>query len=154
VQVYLEHEETPEGDMLVSGQQAAVRRRVRAVWRELQQRLIDGRPVKGRILNSVPGGFAIGVGGLVCFASNRSMTKATARRIGELQDFKVVQMNPARNNVVLEDNRLHLGLARATQGHMRPRQVRAEAEGFLAELGPKPSGGPTAGPSGLPAPSA
>ena len=106
VQVYLEHEETPEGDMLVSGQQAAVRRRVRAVWKELQDRMQDGRPVKGRVLNSLAGGYAVGVAGLVCFLPNRSTTKATSRRIGELQNFKVIQMNPARNNVVVYDWRM------------------------------------------------
>ena len=109
VQVFLEHEETPEGDMLVSGQQAAVKRRVRAVWKELQDRLHDGQPVKGRVLNSLSGGYAVGVAGLVCFLPNRATTPATARRIGELQDFKVVQMNPARNNVVLTDWRVVKG---------------------------------------------
>lgn len=109
VQVYLEHEETPEGDMLVSGQQAAVRRRVRAVWRELQDRLRDGQPVKGRVLNSLSGGYAVGVAGLVCFLPNSATTRATARRIGQLQDFKVTGMNAARNNVVLADWRFVRG---------------------------------------------
>lgn len=109
VQVFLEHEETPEGDMLVSGQQAAVRRRSRAVWRELLDRLRDGQPVKGRVLNSLGGGFAVGIGGLVCFLPNSAATRATTRRIGELQEFRVTQMNIARNNVVLADWRVVRG---------------------------------------------
>ena len=109
VQVYMEYEETPEGDMLVSGQQAAVRRRVRAVWRELLDRLKDGKPVKGRVLNSLTGGFAVGVGGLVCFLPASAATRAATRRIGELQDFKVTNMNIARNNVVLADWRVVRG---------------------------------------------
>ena len=47
VQVYLEHEETPEGDMLVSGQQAAKERRFQAVWKELRDRMQGGQGVKG-----------------------------------------------------------------------------------------------------------
>lgn len=109
VQVFLEHEETPEGDMLVSGQQAAVRRRSRAVWRELLDRLRDGQPVKGRVLNSLGGGFAVGVGGLVCFLPSSAATRVTTRRIGELQEFRVTQMNIARNNVVLADWRVVRG---------------------------------------------
>jgi hypothetical protein len=146
VQVYLEHEETPEGDMLVSGQQAAVRRRVRAVWKELQDRMEDGKPVKGRILNSVAGGYSVGVAGLVCFLPNSVATRATTRRIGELQDFKVTQMNPSRTNVVLTDwrynpnqqhnnNRHHGGNAKWRQQQQpRQRDVIKEAAGLKEEL--------------------
>jgi hypothetical protein len=168
LQVYLEHEETPEGDMLVSGQQAAVRRRVRAVWRELQDRLQDGKPVKGRVLNTLSGGYAVGVAGLVCFLPNSATTRATARRIGELQDFKVAAMNAARNNVVLADWRFvrggrpifspqHRGdyqqrgggggggggqwrqqQQQQNRGPRRERAVLKEAEGLKGELEKKP----------------
>lgn len=47
VQVFLESMETPEGDMLVSGQQAAQERRFRAVWKELEERMERKLPVKG-----------------------------------------------------------------------------------------------------------
>lgn len=47
VQVFLESMETPEGDMLVSGQQAALERRFRAVWQELAERMEQRRPVQG-----------------------------------------------------------------------------------------------------------
>jgi len=119
----LEHEESPEGDMLVSGQQAAVRKRVRTVWKELQTCMKEGKTVKGRVLNSVSGGFAVGVGGLVCFVPLSGMSSSTARHIGELQDFRVVQMTLSRSNVVLEDNKLHLGLTRTMgQQNFRRRQ--------------------------------
>ena len=145
VQVYLEHEETPEGDMLVSGQQAAVRRRVRAVWKELQDRMIDGKPVKGRILNSVAGGYSVGIAGLVCFLPNSVATRATTRRIGELQEFKVTQMNPSRKNVVVADWRYNRnqqqyrnpgggGMNRWKQQQPRQRDVIKEAAGLKEEL--------------------
>ena len=127
VQVYLEHEETPEGDMLVSGQQAAVQRRVRAVWKELQERMRDGRTVKGRILNALPGGYSVGVAGLVCFLAHRATTKATARRIGDLQEFRIVRMTAARNNVMLEDNRLHVGFARQVRERQDQRSPRTRS---------------------------
>lgn len=155
VQVYLEHEETPEGDMLVSGQQAAVRRRVRAVWKELQDRMQDGKPVKGRILNNVAGGYSVGVAGLVCFLPNSVATRATTRKIGELQDFKVTQMNASRTNVVLTDwrynpnqqnNRYQRGGANIGRWRQQqPRQQRdviKEATGLKEELegkGPAPA---------------
>lgn len=106
VQVFLESVETPEGDMLVTGQQAAVKRRVKAVWAELLQRLKDGKPVKGRLLNSLSGGYSVGVAGMVCFLPNRNASKVTASRIGELADYRVIQMNASRSNVVLEDCRV------------------------------------------------
>jgi ribosomal protein S1 len=118
VQVYLEHAETPEGDMLVSGQQAAVKKRVSAVWHELEQAMRSGKPVKGRVLNSITGGYAVGVGGLVCFVANACITPGVARRIGELREYRVVKMVPERNNVVLEDYRYSVqNQTRAMQRH-------------------------------------
>lgn len=47
VQVFLESVGTPEGDFLVSGVQAAVQRRMAAVWNELEERKARGELVKG-----------------------------------------------------------------------------------------------------------
>ncbi len=49
VQVFLESVETPEGDMLVSGQQAAQERRFHALWKELQERMEQRKVVKGEL---------------------------------------------------------------------------------------------------------
>jgi len=106
LQVFLESVETPEGEMLVTGQQAAVKKRTKAVWAELLERLKDGKPVKGRLLNSLSGGYSVGVAGLVCFLPNRNASRITTSRIGELADYRVIQMNASRSNVVLEDCRL------------------------------------------------
>lgn len=133
VQVFLERKETPEGDMLVSGQQAAVQRRVRAVWRELQNRMHNEIKVKGRILNAVAGGFAVGVGGLVCFLPNSMATKATSRRIGELQDFRILQMNPARSNVVLQDWAYHAWKTKSGS-NTRRQNVNKEADLLLKDV--------------------
>lgn len=106
VQVFLESVETPEGEMLVTGQESAVQRRTKAVWAELLERLKDGKPVKGRLLNSLAGGYSVGVAGIVCFLPNRNASKLTVSQIGELADYRVIQMNASRSNVVLEDCRL------------------------------------------------
>jgi len=71
--------------------------------------LKDGRPVKGRLLNSLAGGYSVGVAGIVCFLPNRNASKVTAGRIGELSEYRVIQMNASRSNVVLSDCRLDRG---------------------------------------------
>lgn len=103
VQVFLEYAETPDGSMLVSGRQAAVKQRIQAIWQELREYYEKGIAVKGRILNRVNGGYAVGVGGLVCFAPTKSVAPSTARQIGILQDFRIVQMKNKNMNVVLQD---------------------------------------------------
>ena len=109
VQVFLESIETPEGNVLVRGQESAVSRRTKAVWQELLERLKDGKPVKGRLLNSLAGGYSVGVAGIVCFLPNRNASKVTASRIGELSEYRVIQMNASRSNVVLSDCRMKRG---------------------------------------------
>lgn len=127
VQVFLENVETPEGDMLVTGQESAVQRRTQAVWAELLERLKDGKPVKGRLLNSLAGGYSVGVAGIVCFLPNRNASKFTASRIGELSEYRVIQMNASRSNVVLEDCRLQ-SKYRKTQGSKSKRSMRTRGE--------------------------
>lgn len=126
VQVFLESIETPEGDMLVTGQESAVQIRAQAIWAELLERLKDGKPVKGRLLNSLAGGYSVGVAGIVCFLPNRNASKYTASRIGELSDYKVIQMNASRSNVVLEDCRLQSKHRKSSQGSKSRRQTRGE----------------------------
>ena len=109
VQVFLESIETPEGNVLVRGQESAVSRRTKAVWQELLERLKDGKPVKGRLLNSLAGGYSVGVAGIVCFLPNRNASKVTVSRIGELSEYRVIQMNASRSNVVLSDCRMKRG---------------------------------------------
>ena len=47
LRVYLDEDETPEGDSLVSGAAAASRLRVEAIWKELEARQRRGQTVKG-----------------------------------------------------------------------------------------------------------
>ncbi|PRW60439.1 30S ribosomal S1 isoform A [Chlorella sorokiniana] len=115
VQVFLESAGTPEGDFLVSGVQAAVQRRMAAVWNELEEKQARGELVKGRILNAVWGGYAVGVAGLVGFVPAKQCARPTARRIGQLQKFRILEVNRSRPSLVLADPNLHFGSPEAKQ---------------------------------------
>ncbi|KAL4436072.1 hypothetical protein ABPG77_005520 [Micractinium sp. CCAP 211/92] len=106
VQVFLEDAGTPEGDFFVSGVQAAVQRRLAAVWNELEERKERGEMVKGRILNAVWSGYAVGVAGIVAFLPASQCTRPTARRIGYSQKFKILDVDRARGSLVLQDPHL------------------------------------------------
>ncbi|KAL4422473.1 hypothetical protein ABPG75_008670 [Micractinium tetrahymenae] len=106
VQVFLEDAGTPENDFFVSGVQAAVKRRLVAVWDELQERQEKGELVKGRILNAVWAGYAVGVAGIVAFLPASQCTRPTARRIGYSQKFKILEIDRARGSLVLQDPHL------------------------------------------------
>jgi ribosomal protein S1 len=103
VKVFVEHQETPEGDMMVGSKQAVADVRARAVWNELESRMRSGQTVRGRILNSLFGGYAVGVAGLVCFLPSSSCLHRNAARIGELMEFRITRMTKARKNVLLRD---------------------------------------------------
>ena len=146
VQVFLESVGTPEGDFLVSGVQAAVQRRMAAVWNELEERKARGELVKGepgaqigaaraawpalpderrwrrprsacvalaapsavapsahprpgppcpsagRILNQVWHGYAVGVAGIIAFLPAKQCSPPTARRVGQLQKFRILEV--------------------------------------------------------------
>ncbi|PSC74233.1 30S ribosomal S1 [Micractinium conductrix] len=107
VQVFLEAVGTPEGDFLVSGVQAAVQRRHAAVWNELEEKFAKGEVVKGRILNSVWGGYSVGVAGIVAFLPARQCARPTARRIGQLQKFRILGLDRSKPSLMLSDPNLH-----------------------------------------------
>ncbi|KAL6777304.1 MRPS1 [Auxenochlorella protothecoides x Auxenochlorella symbiontica] len=147
LQVYLEYVETPEGGPLVSGQAAAGQRRLASVWAELEARFREGRTVRGRVLNALHGGFAVGVGGLVAFLPAHAASWATQQRTGELREFRIRSMNAARRNVVVVDARGGGPREAAPprplrEGQARSRNVRQEAEALKAALGMPVGAGP------------
>lgn len=94
------------------------------VWRELLEARDQGKAVKGRILNAVNGGYAVGIAGVIAFCPTRAFRgrappqtaekaaaheRATGKRIegpivGELLNFRVLKMTSSgehyRNVVV------------------------------------------------------
>ena len=53
-------------------------------------------PVSGRLLNSVPGGYAVGVAGFVGFCPYAACSLAVASRVGLLQPFLIDHLDPAQ----------------------------------------------------------
>eukprot|EP00887_Chlorella_sp_A99_P004001 scaffold11.g4001.t1 len=106
LRVYLEEAFTPESDSIVGSRQAAVELRHQAVWKELEARMRDKQTVKGRILNQLAGGYSVGIGGLVAFCPAHYCAPQTAKRVGELQDFRILVMKKHRNNVTVADARV------------------------------------------------
>ena len=51
-------------------------------------------PISGRILNSVPGGYAVGVAGFVAFCPFTSCSIYTASSVGVLQPFLIQHLDP------------------------------------------------------------
>ena len=109
-------------DLEVSG--LARRKSRERGWRERATAREEGKTVRGRILNPVNGGYAIGIAGLIAFCPTRAYrgreppttperaaaqekatgTRTTAPIVGELLDFKVLKMTSSgehyRNVVV------------------------------------------------------
>jgi len=127
-------------DLEVSG--LAKRKSRERVWRELVMARDAGKTVRGRILNPVNGGYAIGIAGLIAFCPTRAYrgreppttaeraaahekakgTRTTAPIVGELLDFKVLKMTSSgdhyRNIVV--SGPLGLGTSSKRQSTQAP----------------------------------
>ena len=79
-----------------------------AIWEQLAEAHKAGIPVKGRVLNELRGGYAVGLSGLVAFCPFTRCSVLTASRIGILQPFKIDRMTEERRNIVVADYRMEL----------------------------------------------
>ena len=52
-------------------------------------------------------GYAVGVAGVVAFLPARQCARPTARRVGQLQKFRILELDRARSAVILSDPNLH-----------------------------------------------
>jgi hypothetical protein len=99
VPLLVEHLRTPLGEMSVSAERARDTEVTEHVWREICHAHATGGLLRGRILNPVNAGFAVGLAGLVAFLPR---FKAPHRlRIGQLDWFEVVALNQDTRNVVV-----------------------------------------------------
>lgn len=95
---------TPFGDMQLSlGGKLSQEEQVDRVLSELERAVISKKHIMGRILNSVNRGYAVGIGGLVCFCPITQCLFETAQRVGVLQPFIVAQIKLETRNVVIYD---------------------------------------------------
>lgn len=67
--------------------------------------------VAGRILNSVYRGYAVGVAGTVAFLPARQCSRPTSRRLGQLQKFRILEVERASARIILADPNLHYNSA-------------------------------------------
>lgn len=102
--VKIEMLQTPFGDTQLSlGGLLSQADQVKRVLSELEHARVTKQSVMGRVLNPVNRGYAVGIGGLVCFCPITQCMYATAQRVGVLQPFTVSQIRLDSQNVVVYD---------------------------------------------------
>lgn len=93
--------ETPYGDLGLTAQKLETSIRRELVWKELLQAHKKNSIVSGRVLNPVERGYAIGIGGLVCFCPLVAISPYSAQKIGSLQPFKIHKMEDGSSRSVM-----------------------------------------------------
>ena len=104
----------PAGALDLEVRGLARRRSLERVWRELLRARDAGATVKGRILNAVNGGYAVGIAGMIAFLPARAYRgrappttaeraaaeggKVDAPVVGELCGFKILKMTSSGEN--------------------------------------------------------
>ena len=90
-----------QGSCRVNKPVEAERRRL--VWEEVVEAFANQRPIKGRILNSIKGGYSVGVAGHAGFLPERVCSILTASKVGVLQDFLISNVDEKHNQFTLVD---------------------------------------------------
>ena len=73
------------------------------IWEELAESFAAQSPVKGRFLNSIYGGYAIGVAGIVGLLPEQNCNKKSFKQIGSLQDFYIQELDFNTRTLILSD---------------------------------------------------
>ncbi|GAB6068048.1 30S ribosomal protein S1 [Methylothermus subterraneus] len=101
VEVALDLVEDGQGATLLSRDKA---KRIRA-WEKLEEAYEKGELVKGRISGKVRGGFTVDIGPLRAFLPGSLVDVRPVRDTSSLEgqelEFKVIKLDPKRNNIVL-----------------------------------------------------
>ena len=104
LELYVRYLQNPMGEMEVSGADRVRAARSEGAWREIVQHYKLGTHVKGRVLNAVNGGYAVGIAGLVAFLPNqcvRPFRGSPEPPAGELLPFKILGVTESIKNVIL-----------------------------------------------------
>ena len=102
--LYVRYLQNPMGEMEVSGADGVRAARSEGAWREILQHYRQGTHVKGRVLNAVNGGYAVGIAGLVAFLPNQCVRPhrgSPEPPAGELLPFKILGVTESIKNVIL-----------------------------------------------------
>eukprot|EP00192_Tetraselmis_astigmatica_P018577 CAMPEP_0117647908 /NCGR_PEP_ID=MMETSP0804-20121206/100_1 /TAXON_ID=1074897 /ORGANISM="Tetraselmis astigmatica, Strain CCMP880" /LENGTH=254 /DNA_ID=CAMNT_0005453431 /DNA_START=164 /DNA_END=928 /DNA_ORIENTATION=+ len=92
---------TPYGDMQLEAQEQKTEARLQAVVAEIEMARQADRPVMGRVLNAVNGGYAVGIGGIVGFLPLSRASLNTVKKMGVLQPFLVISCDQEANRINL-----------------------------------------------------
>ena len=104
MRLYVRYIQNPMGEMELSNSERERVEREDGVWREIKEHHRKGTHVKGRVLNPVNGGYAVGIAGLVCFLPNqcvRPYEGSNEPPAGELLSFKILGLTEDIKNVIL-----------------------------------------------------
>lgn len=77
--------------------------RLKLIWEELSAAHAHERTVKGRLLNAMFSGYAVGIAGIVAYLPGAQAGKLAPRNIGALQEFYITELKPETRTVVLAD---------------------------------------------------
>ena len=73
-----------------------------AVWQEIEEAFHEGRVVRGRILNRTPGGFAVGLAGIVGRLDISKSDPQQVQRLGVLQNFVILRIDTHPGRVQID----------------------------------------------------
>jgi hypothetical protein len=104
IELYVRYLQNPMGEMEVSNADRVRSARSEGAWREILTHYRLGTHVKGRVLNAVNGGYAVGIAGLVAFLPNQCVRPhrgSPEPPAGELLPFKILGVTENIKNVIL-----------------------------------------------------
>ena len=104
LELYVRYLQNPMGEMEVSSADGVRAARSEGAWREIMRHYRMGTHVKGRVLNPVNGGYAVGIAGLVAFLPNQCVRPhrgSPEPPAGELLPFKILGVTESIKNVIL-----------------------------------------------------
>ena len=104
LKLYVRYLQNPMGEMEVSNADRVRVERSEGSWREIKDHYRNGTHIKGRILNAVNGGYAVGIAGLVAFLPNQCVRPYRGDSVppaGELLPFKILGLTEDIKNVIL-----------------------------------------------------
>lgn len=97
VLLLLESFDPYENNVVLSYEKAQRILKEKALWDAIESK----KYVNGRILNSVHGGYSVGIGGLVAFLPKNHLGEHHEKMLGQLKTFSILRANRENNNVIV-----------------------------------------------------
>lgn len=97
VQLLLESFDRFDNSIVLSYEKAQRLLKEKAIWDFIENK----KYVNGRILNSVHGGYSVGIGGIVAFLPKNHLGENQEKVLGQLKTFSILRANRDSNNVIV-----------------------------------------------------